>query len=284
MALLLDGDALAAKLRQQMTERVAASGIRPVMATVLVGDNPASESYVARKHKDCREIGIEALRIRLPAGASPEQVLAEVARLNDDPSVDGFFVQFPLPEGHDEQAIAAAIRPDKDIDGLHPENLGRLITGKGGIPPCTPMAVLSLLRGYNVPLAGKHVVIIGRGLLVGRPLAMVLSAPGVDASVTLLHSQTPDIAAFTRNADVVIAAAGHPELIRADMIRAGATVVGVGITYGDDGAMVSDIAADVSAIAGAVTPAHGSVGSLTRAMLLQNLINLALEKHSHARN
>ncbi|ARO15029.1 methylenetetrahydrofolate dehydrogenase (NADP+) / methenyltetrahydrofolate cyclohydrolase [Ketogulonicigenium robustum] len=281
MAVLLDGDALAARLRQEMAARVAASGIRPVMATVLVGTDPASESYVARKHQDCAEIGIEALNIRLPEQATPADVLAEVARLNADLDVDGFFVQFPLPPGHDEQAVAAAIDPAKDIDGLHPENLGRLITGRGGIPPCTPMAVLALLRGYGIALAGQHVVIIGRGLLVGRPLAMLLSAPGIDASVTLLHSKTPDLATFTRSADIVIAAAGHPALVTAEMIRVGATVVGVGITYGDDGAMVSDIAADVAGKAGAVTPPHGSVGPLTRAMLLQNVINIAQQQADH---
>lgn len=273
-AVLLDGDALAATLRRTMAGQVARLPRPPRMATVLVGDNPASQSYIARKHADCAELGIQADLIALPADTAAHILLAEVARLNADPAVDGFFVQFPLPDGHDERAIAAAIAPDKDIDGLSPENLGRMVAGLPGHLPCTPAAVLALLQGHGVALAGRHVVIVGRGLLVGRPLALMLSARGVDATVTLAHSATPDLAALTRQADVVIAAAGQPDLIRADMIRPGAAAVGVGISYAG-GQMVSDLAQDVAQVAGHVTPPHGSVGALTRAMLLRNLIDAA---------
>lgn len=271
-AVRLDGDALAATLRRGMAAEVARLPRPPRMATVLVGDNPASRSYIARKHADCAELGIRADPVALPADTPAADLLATVARLNADPAVDGFFVQFPLPAGHDELAVAAAIAPGKDIDGLHPVNLGRLVTGQPGLRPCTPAAVLALLQGYDVPLAGRHVVIVGRGLLVGRPLALMLSARGVDATVTLAHSATPDLAALTRRADVVIAAASRPDLIRADMIRPGAAAVGVGISH-VDGRMVSDLAADVAQVAGHVTPPHGSVGALTRTMLLRNLID-----------
>lgn len=271
-ALCLDGDALAATLRRDMAATVARLPRPPRMATVLVGDNPASRSYIARKHADCAELGIRADLVALPADTPAADLLATVARLNADPAVDGFFVQFPLPAGHDERAVAAAIAPDKDIDGLHPVNLGRMVAAMPGPLPCTPAAVLALLHGYDVPLAGRHVVIVGRGLLVGRPLALMLSAQGVDATVTLAHSATPDLPALTARADVVIAAAGRPDLIRADMIRPGAAAVGVGISY-VDGQMVSDLAADVAQVAGHVTPPHGSVGALTRAMLLRNLID-----------
>lgn len=273
-AVLLDGDALAATLRRDMAATVARLPRPPRMATVLVGDNPASRSYTARKHADCAELGIAADLIALPADTPPAALLATVARLNADPAVDGFFVQFPLPDGHDELAVAAAIAPVKDIDGLHPVTLGRLLTGQPGLIPCTPAAVLALLQGYGVPLAGRHVVVVGRGLLVGRPLAVMLAAKGVDATVTLAYSATPDLAALTARADVVIAAAGQPDLIRADMIRPGATAVGVGISH-VNGQMVSDLAADVAQVAGHVTPPHGSVGALTRAMLLRNLIAVA---------
>ena len=273
-AVLLDGDALAATLRRTMADRVARLPRPPRMATVLVGDNPASRSYIARKHADCLELGIAADLIALPADTAAAVLLAEVARLNADPAVDGFFVQFPLPDGLDERAIAAAIAPAKDIDGLSPENLGRMVADLPGHLPCTPSAVLALLQGYGVALAGRHVVIVGRGLLVGRPLALMLSARGVDATVTLAHSATPDLAALTCQADVVIAAAGQPDLIRADMMRPGAAAVGVGISYAG-GQMVSDLAQDVAQVAGHVTPSHGSVGALTRAMLLRNLIDAA---------
>lgn len=273
----LDGDVLAARLRQDLKTRVAglrARGVDPAMATVLVGDNPASLSYVGRKHADCAEIGIAATDIRLPAATGRQHLLAEIARLNADPATHGFLVQLPLPDGRDEEAALEAVDPGKDMDGLHPVNLGRLLAGRPGLLPCTPAGVLALLNDNDVPLAGRHVVVIGRGTLVGRPLAMLLSMPGIDATVTLAHSRTPDLAGLTRQADVIVSAAGRPDLVRAEMVRPGAAVVGVGITY-VDGKMVSDVADDVASVARWVTPRHGSVGSLTRAMLLKNLVDIA---------
>lgn len=273
----LDGDVLAARLRQDLKTRVAglrARGVVPAMATVLVGDNPASLSYVGRKHADCAEIGIAARDIRLPATTDRQELLAGIARLNADPATHGFLVQLPLPAGLDEAEALEAVDPGKDMDGLHPVNLGRLLAGRPGLLPCTPAGVLALLNHHDVPLAGRHVVVIGRGALVGRPLAMLLSMPGVDATVTLAHSRTPDLASLTRQADVVVSAAGRTDLVTAAMVRPGAAVVGVGITY-LDGQMVSDVADDVADVARWVTPRHGSVGSLTRAMLLKNLLDIA---------
>lgn len=276
-AILLDGDALAARLRGEMKADAAgltARGIQPKMATLLVGDDPASASYIARKHADCAEIGIAVADIHLPADIGAAELLARIATLNADPSVHGFMVQLPLPAGLDEAAMVQAIHPDKDIDGLHPINLGRLLAGRPGFLPCTPAAILTLLQAYDVKLAGADVAIIGRGNLVGRPLAMLLSQRGIDANVTLLHSRSGDLATATRRADIVISAAGMPNFVNAKMVRPGAAVVGVGISYVDD-AMVSDIAPDVAEIAGCVTPPHGSVGPLTRAALLANVLRAA---------
>lgn len=273
-AILLDGDALAGRLRGEMKADAAqliARGIQPKMATVLVGDDPASASYVARKHADCAEIGITVEDMRLPATITADKLLAAIAALNADPSVHGFMVQLPLPAGLDEAAMLEAVRPDKDIDGLHPINLGRLLAGQPGFLPCTPAAILTLLQAYDIPLAGAEVAIVGRGNLVGRPLAMLLSQRGIDATVTLLHSQSRDLAAATRRADFVISAAGVPDLITPEMVKPGAAVIGVGITY-LNGAMTSDIAPGVADVAAWLTPPHGSVGPLTRAMLLKNLL------------
>jgi methylenetetrahydrofolate dehydrogenase (NADP+)/methenyltetrahydrofolate cyclohydrolase len=273
----LDGDVLAARLRQDLKHRAAglrARGVVPAMATVLVGDNPASLSYIGRKHADCAEIGIAANDIRLPAATGRHELLARIARLNADPAIHGFLVQLPLPGGLDEAEALEAVDPGKDMDGLHPVNLGRLLAGRPGLLPCTPAGVLTLLRHHDVPLAGRHVVVIGRGALVGRPLAMLLSMRGVDATVTVAHSRTPDLASLTCQADVIVAAAGHPDLVTAEMVRPGAAVVGVGISYIDREA-VSDVADDVAEVARWVTPRHGSVGPLTRAMLLKNLVDIA---------
>ncbi|MFK4811956.1 bifunctional 5,10-methylenetetrahydrofolate dehydrogenase/5,10-methenyltetrahydrofolate cyclohydrolase [Devosia sp. ZW T5_3] len=279
-AILLDGDQLAGRLRGEMKADAAllmARGIQPRMATVLVGDDPASASYVARKHADCAEIGIAVEDRRLPATITSDELLATIVALNADPSVHGFMVQLPLPAGLDEAAMLGAVRPDKDIDGLHPINLGRLLAGQPGILPCTPAAILTLLHAYDIPLAGAEVAIIGRGNLVGRPLAMLLSQRGIDATVTLLHSQSHDLTAATRRADIVISAAGVPDQISTDMVKPGAAVIGVGISY-VDGTMISDIAAGVADVAAWITPAHGSVGPLTRAMLLKNLLRAAAER------
>jgi len=277
-ATLLDGEALAARLRREMTAEVAglrARGIAPKMVTVLVGDDPASATYIGRKHADCAEVGIEAIDLRLPSDTTTEALLERIAAVNADPAIYGQMVQLPLPPDIDETKVMTAVSPAKDIDGLHPQNLGLLLAGKPGLLPCTPAAILALLQGNAVPLAGRRVAIIGRGQLVGRPLAMLLSARGIDATVTLLHSGSRDIAEDVRRADIVIAALGQPGFVTADMVKPGAAVVGVGISYGTDGSMVSDVAADVAEVAGWVTPPQGSVGALTRAMLLRNLLQIA---------
>lgn len=277
MAVLLDGDALARRLRAGLADRVAdlaARGLSAKLATVLVGDDPASRAYVERKHADCRALGIGSREILLPAGVAPARLADEIAALNADPGVTGLLVQLPLPGGLDAGRFTALVRPDKDVDGIHPVNLGRLVAGKPGILPCTPAAILALLRHHAVPLAGRRLLIVGRGALVGRPLAMLASLKGIDATVTLAHRGSGDLFPLACEADVIVAAAGVPGLVTAPMVKPGAAVVGVGISY-RDGAMVSDIAPGVAAVAGWVTPPHGSVGPLTRAMLLANLLDLA---------
>lgn len=280
MAVLLDGDALAANWRARIGERARASaflraGGRPCLATILVGDDPGSRTYVARKHGDCAELGFASVEVALPGTVSQDDLLARIDRLNRDPGVHGLLVQFPLPPHLDEARCQAAIRPDKDVDGLHPLNLGRMLIEQVGPRPCTPAAIVALLRAHDVPLAGRRVAIVGRGMLVGRPLAVLLATRGIDAVPTLLHRAMPDPRVVLRDSDVIVAAAGVPGLIDASMVRPGAAVVGVGITY-VDGAMVSDIAADVSDVAGWVTPRHGSVGAMTRAMLMHNLLDAAI--------
>jgi len=278
-AILLDGEALARRKRGELKDqagRLKQQGIVPTLATILVGEDPASQAYVARKHADCREIGVQSREIMLPADISRDALSQTVDELNSDPSVHGLLVQFPLPEGLDDHWFAARISPDKDIDGLHPFNLGKLVTGNPTILPCTPAGILALLRGYDVPLAGRKVLVIGRGALVGRPLAMLLSLRGIDATVILAHSMTADLDEIARQSDIIVSAAGVPGLVTARMFKPGAAVVGVGITYDETGTMVSDIADDVDHIAGWKTPRHGSVGALTRAFLLANLLQLAI--------
>lgn len=277
-ATLLDGDACADQLFLELKTRAAAllaRGVVPKIVTILVGDDPASMAYVGRKHETCARLGIASEDIRLPATANESELLWIIAEKNADPLIDGVLVQLPLPAGIDALTVCTAIDPTKDVDGLHPVNLGRLLMGEPDLLPCTPAGILHLLRSHQIQLAGRRVAIIGRGMLVGRPLAMLLSMKGVDAQVTILHSKTDGFEDVLKSADVVISAAGQPDLITASMVRKGATVVGVGITYDNDGKMVSDIADDVATIASAVTPRHGSVGALTRAKLMENLILIA---------
>jgi len=276
MAILLDGDALAADWRARLKARAQAHGaVRPCLVTVLVGEDEASRAYVGRKHRDCEELGFASRQIDLPASTSQADLLALIDILNRDPGCHGLLVQFPLPAQLDQAAVIEAISPAKDVDGLPPVNLGRMLSGQPGLRPCTPSAIVALLQAYDVPLAGRRVAIIGRGLLVGRPLATMLADPAIDAVPTLLHRGTDALESVVRDSDIVIAAAGQPDLVRASMIRPGACVVGVGITY-VDGHMVSDIAPDVAQVAAYVTPPHGSVGAMTRAMLMRNLLDAAL--------
>ncbi|MCW2388937.1 methylenetetrahydrofolate dehydrogenase (NADP+)/methenyltetrahydrofolate cyclohydrolase [Sphingobium sp. B11D3B] len=280
MAVILDGDATAAAWRTRIKAMADESafvraGHRPCLVTVLVGDDEASRAYVSRKHQDCEALGFSSRQIDLPASISEADLLALIDILNRDAACHGLIVQLPLPAHIDAGAVIEAISPDKDVDGLHPLNLGRMLAGQPALRPCTPSAILALLREYDVPLAGRRVAIIGRGLLVGRPLAMMLADRDVDAVVTVLHRGVVDLTPVLRDSDVIIAAAGQPDLVRADMVRPGACVMGVGITY-VDGQMVSDIAEDVAQVAGWVTPRHGSVGPMTRAMLMRNLLDAAL--------
>jgi methylenetetrahydrofolate dehydrogenase (NADP+)/methenyltetrahydrofolate cyclohydrolase len=281
-ATILDGKAAAAAVKDDLRARVKALGERgivPGLGTVLVGDDPGSHAYVAGKHRDCAEVGIASIRRDLPADATQEQVEAVVAELDADDACHGYIVQLPLPKHIDTGRILELIDPDKDADGLHPVNLGRLVLGYPGPLPCTPRGIVHLLRRHDVPLNGAEVTVVGRGTTVGRPLGLLLTRRAENATVTLCHTGTRDLAAHTRAADVVVAAVGVPGLITADMVKPGATVVDVGITrvVGEDGKgrYTGDVAADVREVAGAVVPVPGGVGPMTRAMLLTNVVERA---------
>lgn len=280
-ATVLDGDKSADQLFSALRERVAALAARncvPKIVTILLGNDLASSAYVTRKHQTCKKLGIASEDIRLSDSVDQATLLDLIAQKNADPSVDGVLVQLPLPAGIDAGVIGMAIDPAKDVDGLHPVNMGKLLIGTPDLLPCTPSGILHLLRDYQIALAGQRVAIIGRGMLVGRPLAMLLSLPEVDAQVTVLHSRSGTLMDTLQIADVIISAVGQPELVTASMVRRAATVVGVGISYDSDGQMISDIAEDVAEVAHAVTPRHGSVGALTRAKLMENLITIATRR------
>jgi methylenetetrahydrofolate dehydrogenase (NADP+)/methenyltetrahydrofolate cyclohydrolase len=274
-ATILDGKATLAAIKSELTDRVAAlaeRGVRPGLGTVLVGDDPASRWYVNAKHKDCAEIGINSIRRDLPAGTTQAEVEAVVAELNADPACTAFLVQ--QPTGLDEFAILAAVDPVKDVDGLHPTNLGWLVLGKPAPLPCTPTGMIELLRRYEVPIAGAHVVVVGRGITVGRPLALMLTRRSENATVTVCHTATRDLASHVRQADIVVAAAGSPALITADMVKPGAAVLDAGVSR-VDGKLAGDVAPDVAEVAGFLTPNPGGVGPMTRAMLLRNVVEAA---------
>jgi methylenetetrahydrofolate dehydrogenase (NADP+)/methenyltetrahydrofolate cyclohydrolase len=282
-ATTLDGKATAAAIRTELTERVARLaevGRRPGLGTLLVGDDPGSRWYVAAKHRDCAQVGIASIERELPASADLAEVLSVVDELNADPTCTGYIVQLPLPRGIDESVVLERIDPAKDADGLHPVNLGRLVLGVPGALPCTPVGIVELLRRYDVPLAGAEVVIVGRGITVGRPLGLLLTRRTENATVTLCHTGTRDLAAHTRAADVIVAAAGVPDLITADLVRPGAAVLDVGVSR-VDGKIAGDVAADVREVAGWVAPNPGGVGPMTRAMLLANVV-LAAEQAAGA--
>ena len=273
----LDGTATAKAIKGELRERVARlseQGVVPGLGTVLVGDDPGSTWYVNGKHKDCAEVGIASLREDLPATASQEEVLAAVQRLNTDPTCTGYIVQLPLPKGIDENAVLGAIDPTRDADGLHPTNLGWLVLGKPAPLPCTPYGIVELLRRHGVEINGAEVVVVGRGVTVGRPLGLLLTRRSENATVTLCHTGTRDLAAHVRRADIVVAAAGVPGIITGDMVRPGAAVLDVGVSR-VDGKLAGDVAADVWDVAGWVSPNPGGVGPLTRAMLLSNVVAAA---------
>ena len=274
-ATILDGKATLATIKSELKLRIAAlaeRGVVPGLGTVLVGDDPASRWYVSAKHRDCAEIGITSIERELPAGSTQAEVEAVVDELNADPACTAFLVQ--QPTGLDEFAILARVAPAKDVDGLHPINLGWLVLGKAAPLPCTPTGVIELLRRYEVPIAGANVVVIGRGITVGRPLALMLTRRSENATVTQCHTGTRDLAAHVREADIVVAAAGSPGLVTADMVKPGAAVLDVGVSR-VDGKIAGDVAAEAAEVAGFVAPNPGGVGPMTRAMLLTNVVEAA---------
>jgi len=276
-AQILDGKATAAAVKADLKERVAAlaaRGITPGLGTVLVGDDPGSHAYVAGKHRDCAQVGIASIRRDLPADATQAQVEEVIAELNADPACTGYIVQLPLPSGLDEKRVLNLIDPAKDADGLHPVNLGKLVLGEEAPLPCTPHGIVVLLRTYGVEIAGAEVTVIGRGITVGRALGLLLTRRSENATVTLCHTGTKDLAAHTRAADIVVVAAGRAALLTADMVKPGAAVLDVGITRTDSG-LVGDVAPDVASVAGWVAPMPGGVGPMTRAMLLANVVEAA---------
>jgi methylenetetrahydrofolate dehydrogenase (NADP+)/methenyltetrahydrofolate cyclohydrolase len=271
----LDGTTTLTVIKAELTERVARlreRGVVPGLGTVLVGDDPGSHWYVGAKHKDCAEIGIESIRVDLPATATQAEVEAVIDTLNADPACTGFLVQ--QPTGLDEFALLSRVDPDKDVDGLHPVSLGKLVLGEPGSLPCTPVGVIELLRRHAVEIAGAEVVVVGRGLTVGRPLGLLLTRRSENATVTLCHTGTRDLAAHVRQADIVVAAAGVPGIITADMVKPGAAVLDVGVSR-VDGKIAGDVADGVWDVAAWVSPNPGGVGPMTRAMLLSNIVTMA---------
>jgi methylenetetrahydrofolate dehydrogenase (NADP+)/methenyltetrahydrofolate cyclohydrolase len=277
-AQILDGKKTAAAIKAELTERVAKlreQGVVPGLATVLVGDDPGSRWYVAGKHRDCAEVGIESIRVDLPADAAQSEVEEAVARLNEDPACTGYIVQLPLPRHMDENHVLGLIDPAKDADGLHPTNLGWLVLGKDAPLPCTPNGIVELLRRHEVPIAGAEVCIIGRGVTVGRPLGLLLTRRSENATVTLCHTGTVDLAKHVRAADIVVAAAGVTGIITGEMVKPGAAVLDVGVSRDAEGKIAGDVAPDVLDVAGWVSPNPGGVGPMTRAMLLSNIVRAA---------
>jgi methylenetetrahydrofolate dehydrogenase (NADP+)/methenyltetrahydrofolate cyclohydrolase len=283
----MDGVATASAVRLELVDRIAAlkaRGVFPGLGTLLVGTDPGSLSYVAGKHRDSVELGIESIRVDLPATATEDEVRAAIVALNDNPAVTGYIIQLPLPAGIDENAMLELMDPAKDADGLHPMNLGRLVLGVSGeldSPlPCTPAGLVEMLQRYGVPIAGRRVIVIGRGLTVGRPLGLLLTRKGLDATVTLAHSRTVDLADEVRRADIVVAAVGVPGLVKADWVKPGAAVLDVGITRRVNeetgkAKLIGDVDPAVAAVAGFLSPVPGGVGPMTRAMLMANVVAAA---------
>jgi methylenetetrahydrofolate dehydrogenase (NADP+) / methenyltetrahydrofolate cyclohydrolase len=276
-AVILDGKATAQTIKNNLAQRVTAlkaKGINPGLGTILVGDDAGSHAYVNGKHKDCAEVGISSIRIDLPKTATQSDVMNAITQLNNDANCTGFIVQLPLPKGLDGNIALEAMNPDKDADGLHPNNLGKLVLGQDGPLPCTPRGIIELLRAYKVEINGANIVIIGRGVTVGRPLGLLLTRKTENATVTLCHTGTKDLTSHLINADIVIAAAGVPHLVKASMIKKGAALVDVGITRTENG-LVGDIDPQVKDVAGFFSPMPGGTGPMTRAMLLTNVVERA---------
>ena len=284
-AILLDGEALAAQERAELAKRVAdlkSGGVTPGLGTILVGDDGPSARYVQMKHQDCAEIGIQSVHEELPEDISQAELEAVVHSVCENPDVDALLIQLPLPKHLNEERALLAVDPDKDVDGLHPVNLGRLVMGAPGPLPCTPAGIVELLHAYDVPVSGRHVVIVGRGLTIGRPLALLLALkrPGLNAAVTVVHTGVPNLGEYVRQGDIVVAAAGFPNLVTRDMIKPGAAVVGAGVSR-EGKRLLSDVEESAAEVAGWITPRIGGVGPMTRAMLLRNAV-LAAERRAHA--
>ena len=273
-AKILDGKAVAQLIKSELQARISAAKLTPGLGTVLVGDDAGSQAYVGGKHRDCAEVGIKSIRIDLPATASEADVLKAISDLNSASECTGYIVQLPLPNGINAQKVLEAIDPDKDADGLHPLNLGRLVMGEKAPLPCTPAGIVELLKRYEITLNGAEVVVIGRGLTVGRPLGLLLNRKSENATVTLTHTGTKDLAAHTKRADIVIAAIGKAHFLKADMVKAGAVVLDVGITRTESG-LQGDVDPTVANVASYIAPMPGGVGPMTRAMLLRNVVEMA---------
>lgn len=280
----LDGEAVAARIKEDLERRISAlreRGITPGLGTILVGDDGPSANYVAMKHRDCEAIGIESFHRHLPADSTQHEVEAAVDAFNENDGVDAYLMQYPFPAGLDYEAALLRMDPAKDVDGLHPVSLGKLVMGTSGPRPCTPIGIVELLKAYGIGLEGRHVVIVGRGLTIGRPLANLLSLkePGLNAAVSVVHTGVEDLGRFTREADVLVAAAGSPGLITADMVRPGAVVVAAGVSFRGR-KLLSDVADDVAEVASWLSPRIGGVGPMTRAMLLGNCVQAAERRAS----
>lgn len=273
----MDGVATATEVKDDLRTRVARlreRGVRPGLATVLVGDDPGSHAYVGGKHRDCAEVGVASIRLDLPGDTDQAELDREIGRLNADPEVTGYIVQLPLPRQLDAHRVLSLMDPAKDADGLHPTNLGRLVLGEPGPLPCTPRGIVALLRRFDVPIDGAHVVVVGRGVTVGRPLGLLLTRRSENATVTLCHTGTRDLAEHLRRADIIVAAAGVPGLVTPEVVRPGAAVLDVGITRTEAG-LVGDVDSAVREVAGYLAPMPGGVGPMTRAMLLLNVVEAA---------
>ncbi|GAA1594827.1 bifunctional methylenetetrahydrofolate dehydrogenase/methenyltetrahydrofolate cyclohydrolase [Streptomyces globosus] len=277
-AQILDGKATAAAIKSELTarvERLKAQGITPGLGTLLVGDDPGSRWYVNGKHKDCAEVGIESIRRELPATATQEEIEAVVRELNEDPACTGYIVQLPLPKGIDTNRVLTLMDPDKDADGLHPASLGRLVLNEPGPLPCTPNGIVELLRRHGVEINGAHVVVVGRGITVGRSIGLLLTRRSENATVTLCHTGTRDLSSLLRKADIVVAAAGVAHLVKPEDVKPGAAVLDVGVSRDEDGKIVGDVHPGVAEVAGWISPNPGGVGPMTRAELLVNVVEAA---------
>ena len=274
-ALILDGKESARKVKSEVSAAVAELDYQPGLATVLVGDDPASHTYVRGKRSDAAEVGIQSFHHELPTGIRQDELENVITGLNEDKAVDGILVQLPLPEGLDSERIVSSIDPAKDVDGLHPHNLGLLLLGRPGLRPCTPSGIMRMLEDNGVGVAGKTTVVIGRSFLVGRPLALMMATKGVDATVTMAHSRTPHLVEVSRRADILVAAIGVPRMVTAEYVKPGAAVIDVGISRVEDG-LAGDVDFEsVREVAGSITPVPGGVGPMTRAMLLVNTLEAA---------